>query len=124
MPLTRRQRNELRTILELRYNTLLSEIEADRAKAATSMYQVAGERGETDEHLSAVQEAGIAGAEMHRDWQELDEVQQALARFDGGGYGICLGCGSEIPWKRMLGTPAATRCLECQAAFERALSPP
>ncbi|HEX7889738.1 MAG TPA: TraR/DksA C4-type zinc finger protein [Ramlibacter sp.] len=119
MTLNAQQRNELRNILELRYNRLLSELEADRAKAVASISLAEGRRGEADERPAAMQEAGVANAELSRDRHELEAVQQALARFDSGDYGTCVACGRRIPWARLQIAPAAARCLDCQQSHER-----
>ena len=113
MALTQQQRDELRNALELRYNALLSEIEADREKAAASV------PADDDERLASLQVAGIADAEFGRDWNEFKAVQRALARLDTGDYGLCISCGAAIPWRRLASEPAAARCLACQEAFEK-----
>jgi DnaK suppressor protein len=117
MALTAQQRNELRNVLELRYNALLSEIEADRAKATRSMSAAA-----SNERPAGLQAAGVAEAELGRDWHEFEAVQQALARLDAGEYGTCVSCGTAIPWRRLASSPAAVRCLACQEARERGAS--
>ncbi|HNX54552.1 MAG TPA: TraR/DksA C4-type zinc finger protein [Prolixibacteraceae bacterium] len=38
----------------------------------------------------------------------------ALGRINTGNYGICLGCGCEIPVKRLLLVPGALRCMACE----------
>jgi DnaK suppressor protein len=119
MPLNRQQRNELRSILQKRHDALLAEIEVDRTKAGMPQAQAGSE-----ERLAALQDTGIADAELERDRSEFEDVRQALLRVNDEDYGTCAGCGRPIPWKRLLGSPAARRCLECQAAFERRTSPP
>ncbi len=41
-------------------------------------------------------------------------VDQALDRLQTGDYGICLGCGSPIPEKRLMAIPWASHCVPCQ----------
>ncbi len=36
-----------------------------------------------------------------------------------GAYGICEGCGRRIPEARLRFQPASTRCVECQAHWDR-----
>lgn len=50
--------------------------------------------------------------------QELAAVKQALARFEIGSYGRCLGCGEDIAFDRLKVEPWALRCVGCAAAAE------
>ena len=43
----------------------------------------------------------------------LAEIDEALARWDAGTYGICSDCGRSIPLERLRARPAATRCVAC-----------
>ena len=45
---------------------------------------------------------------------QLREVEDALERLHGGEYGICLGCGSAIPERRLAAIPWAGYCVACQ----------
>jgi len=44
---------------------------------------------------------------------ELDTVQAALARMQGGTYGICTSCGESIGAKRLEVMPEAPLCITC-----------
>jgi RNA polymerase-binding transcription factor len=45
-------------------------------------------------------------------------VDDALARFDNGTYGLCLNCGQEIDAARLEAIPHAPLCLSCQSKLE------
>jgi RNA polymerase-binding transcription factor DksA len=45
--------------------------------------------------------------------QRLVDLDDALARFDAGGYGVCERCGQPIPAQRLAARPAARRCVSC-----------
>jgi RNA polymerase-binding transcription factor DksA len=47
--------------------------------------------------------------------QRLAELDAALARWDAGTYGRCVGCGQPIPPQRLAVRPAADRCVACVA---------
>ncbi len=47
------------------------------------------------------------------------QVEHALARVKEGAYGLCEDCGQRIPTERLRYQPAATRCVECQARWDR-----
>jgi DnaK suppressor protein len=51
--------------------------------------------------------------------QNREQVERALERLREGAYGICEGCGRAIPEARLKYQPAATRCVECQAHWDR-----
>lgn len=44
---------------------------------------------------------------------ELEEVNQALARLDAGGYGTCTSCGKPIGEARLEAVPYAALCINC-----------
>ena len=51
--------------------------------------------------------------------ENREQVERALDRLRDGAYGICEGCGRRIPETRLRYQPAATRCVECQAHWDR-----
>ena len=51
--------------------------------------------------------------------RELAEIDEALARWDAGTYGICSDCGRGIPLERLRARPAATRCVVCAERAHR-----
>ena len=46
------------------------------------------------------------------------KITEAIARVDRGEYGTCQECGEDIAPNRLRALPFATRCKECQEAFE------
>jgi|GEM_PF-5843157 len=48
-----------------------------------------------------------------RNFAELKEINQALARLETGKYGICDVCGKSISKKRLTILPATTLCHKC-----------
>ncbi|HSR31492.1 MAG TPA: TraR/DksA C4-type zinc finger protein [Anaerolineae bacterium] len=46
--------------------------------------------------------------------QLLDQVKDALERFEAGTYGTCRMCGTEIDPARLKALPYVTLCLHCQ----------
>jgi DnaK suppressor protein len=49
---------------------------------------------------------------------EWNAVRAALARIELGEYGLCTGCGAEIPEARLRAAPEAALCVDCQRAAE------
>ena len=54
-----------------------------------------------------------------RSVQQLELVDAALARLDGGTFGTCLRCGEPIAPARLEALPWAAHCIECQAIVDR-----
>ncbi len=48
----------------------------------------------------------------------LMEIKDALKRIETGDYGICAGCGAEIPAGRLEAQPYAKMCIKCQESIE------
>jgi len=46
-------------------------------------------------------------------------VEAALRRIEDGSFGECVGCGNEIPLRRLHALPWTQFCLRCQEAVER-----
>ncbi|WP_191563593.1 TraR/DksA family transcriptional regulator [Janibacter melonis] len=46
----------------------------------------------------------------------LDEIDAALRRLDGGGYGTCERCGEPIGEARLEAKPTARLCIRCASA--------
>ena len=62
--------------------------------------QVTAERGEAEALATSLRET-------------LDEVDNALGKFDAGTYGTCENCGQPISPARLEAKPAARHCINC-----------
>ena len=62
--------------------------------------QVTAERGEAEALAASLKET-------------LDEVEDALSKFESNTYGVCEDCGKEIPPARLEAKPAARLCIDC-----------
>ena len=54
-----------------------------------------------------------------RTTQQLELVDAAIARLDGGSFGTCVRCGKPIAPARLEALPWAAHCIECQAIVDR-----
>jgi RNA polymerase-binding transcription factor len=54
-----------------------------------------------------------------RDRDKLQAIDDALARVEGGSYGVCDGCESDIAEARLEALPFTRLCINCQAEREK-----
>lgn len=50
---------------------------------------------------------------------ELRQVDDAIARWNSGAYGVCANCGQQIPAARLAVRPFATHCVTCAEKLGR-----
>jgi RNA polymerase-binding transcription factor DksA len=79
---------------------------------------------ETDDEAIADLETSLEVAGLERAAAQVREAEAALERLHDPSYGVCAGCGADIPYVRLLAYPAATRCIACQRERERELAAP
>ncbi|TCG06987.1 conjugal transfer protein TraR, partial [Paraburkholderia steynii] len=53
------------------------------------------------------------------EFDELQQIDAALARVAAGRYGACVDCGDPIGYERLVAAPYTARCVSCQTAFEQ-----
>jgi RNA polymerase-binding transcription factor DksA len=71
----------------------------------------------------AFADAGAATAELTETLglvenlkQQLQDVDAAIGKINGGTYGICVDCGKQIGADRMEFRPNSIRCVSCKAS--------
>lgn len=111
----------LRDLLIRRSGELRADLRAADLAAASARDNAVGPDDVHDTKDAAMQqsELGVMGAQRQRDEAELLLVNAALQRLDAGDFGDCSDCGEPIALARLWAQPAAQRCAECQARFER-----
>jgi DnaK suppressor protein len=53
-----------------------------------------------------------------REQKLLKKIDEAIARIEGGTYGVCESCGEQISHKRLEARPVTTLCIECKTRQE------
>ena len=53
-----------------------------------------------------------------REQKLLKKIDEAIARIDGGTYGVCESCGEQISLKRLEARPVTTLCIDCKTRQE------
>ena len=120
MPLTDRQTEELRGLIERRRDALLAELREDAARVREQPYaEHAGPAPDTGDESVATLIADLEQADLTRDLDEFRALEAARERLKDGGYGVCADCGTDIAYERLKAFPAALRCIQCQERHEK-----
>lgn len=101
-----------------------SELDADLRRALTESGEeryvdLAGQAGDLEDQALADLLIDENLTAIHRHIHELRELDAATARIERGDYGECTDCGEPIPPERLEAYPTASRCVDCQAVYER-----
>ncbi|MCC6850676.1 MAG: TraR/DksA C4-type zinc finger protein [Rubrivivax sp.] len=99
--------------------SLLGTLEDERRRAAFAPHAA----GASDEALLALL-ADIDDPLIQQNLQDVRDIAGARRRIGDGSYGLCLACGDDIAYERLLAYPTAKRCIECQRAHERRKAAP
>lgn len=73
------------------------------------------------DQVTAEAERALAHGRLDHAEREARALECALARLDAGEYGMCEDCDEPIAPARLRLLPEASRCVRCQAAYERNL---
>jgi DnaK suppressor protein len=117
MALTSDQLNHYRRILTARRQELASE--TVRAETEVGDQDELATLDDGDRATSDVAKDDLL-QEAARDSEQLEEIDDALARIDAGTYGICTECGKEIPKARLDAVPWAALCVQDQEILDQA----
>jgi len=100
----------LRDRVVARIRELRRDQDADVTPLPADEMDVARSLADVETHAGLIERAD----------DSLRSIDDALDRFERGTYGICRGCGDEIPTERLRAMPFATLCIDCQAKTNRA----
>lgn len=101
---------------------LLEELELQMDQASERERTVAAFTAEPGAALGQF-EVDWEVAESLVNWSQeaLTDIEAALARMDGGTYGICERCTSPIPLARLEAIPHTRYCVSCQGRRDTTL---
>lgn len=100
----------LRDRVVARIHELRRDQDADATPLPADELDVARSLADVETHAGLIERAD----------DSLRSIDDALDRFERGTYGICRGCGDEIPTERLRAMPFATLCVDCQTKTNRA----
>jgi DnaK suppressor protein len=63
--------------------------------------------------MDSLQSQGLSRSLQEREEMKLILLREALARLEGGSYGLCVTCGGEVPFERLYVFPEAPSCTSC-----------
>jgi len=122
-PLTERELEEFRQMLEAERDRLTEELEAIEEHLPEVEQVSVDASGGYDEDLADVasdtfeREKGIAIENSVHGL--LQQVEEALGRIEEGTFGICEMCGQPIHPERLRALPYARLCIHCKAREEQ-----
>lgn len=121
MALTKTQVSKLERKLDQQYTSLLEVVRDELEKSESQQYVELIDRAPAD---SGDQATGDALADLNlaiidRQVHELRDIEATRDRIRSDGFGVCIDCGSDIEFERLLAYPTAKRCFACQQQHER-----
>ncbi|MGW8258206.1 MAG: TraR/DksA family transcriptional regulator [Thermoguttaceae bacterium] len=105
----------MRQILLKRREALRKALAGDLSLLKELNAQASGDM--VDAALDSVQDE-ISSQLAEVESRELARIEYALERMQEGQFGICEGCGTNIPMARLHALPYATFCIKCQREAE------
>ena len=111
----RRTLLERRRILHRTHQGLADTACRPPAEAAGALSNVPSQFGEM---ASETYEQELSIEMLSKIQEELQLIEEALARIDTRSYGICDDCGGTIPAVRLEALPTARFCISCQSRTE------
>lgn len=121
MPLSQDQIDALRQRMDERRSRELREIRSVAERARDERLQAALVGREADPSDEALRKAAEDAdyAVVRQDIQDVRDIDAAYQRISAGTYGICIVCGKDIGYERLLAFPTAKRCIGCQSEYEK-----
>jgi DnaK suppressor protein len=118
--LTSEQTAAFRKRLRERRAEVIEAIRQALLKSDNEHYiELAGAVHDTGEESVADQLSEMANALIGRQVSEVRAIEEALQRIAVGTYGVCVDCNKPIEMERLGVSPAARRCYNCQARYEK-----
>lgn len=117
---TERQRLEFKARLKERFCDLREEIRLELLQSDQEHFiDLAGQVHDLEEESVAdlLVDIDLAIIDLHV--EEIRAIDRALIRIAEDEYGTCTDCGTEIDVERLEANLTATRCTDCQDAYER-----
>ena len=121
MALSKAEMSKLTGALDRRYELVVEEVRDALEKSENQQYVELLDRVPADigDQSVADELADLNLALIDRHVQEMRDIEATRARFTDGRFGVCVDCGQEIGFQRLLAYPTAKRCIACQQRREK-----
>ena len=121
MALSKVQRSRIERELDKQYAALLEQVRDALDQSENQQYIELIDRAPAD---SADQATGDALADLNlaiidRHVREIRDIEATRERIASGDLGVCMECGAEVGYERLLAYPTAKRCIRCQQQHEK-----
>ncbi|MGE5320449.1 MAG: TraR/DksA family transcriptional regulator [Hyphomicrobiaceae bacterium] len=119
--LSQSQLDQLARKLKENYQTLLLEVREELENSGNQhridlLNSEPGDAG--DESLAnALADYNLSILDRHID--AMRDIEAALQRIKNDEYGVCIDCGDEVTFPRLMAYPTAKRCIVCQEQREK-----
>ena len=121
MPLSQSQLAKITKKLDERYELLIREVRDALEDSKNQQYVELIDRAPADLGDQSVGDmlADLNLAIIDRHIHEIRDIEEAKTHVTDGTFGICVDCGQEIGFDRLLVNPTARRCVVCQEHREK-----
>jgi len=97
---------------------LRAELESKKAELTARLERITanlrrGYDADSKERAKEMEDNEVVDALGNEAREEVAKISAALARFDRGEFGICIGCGNAISPERIAAYPYAEECIDC-----------
>jgi DnaK suppressor protein len=116
-----RLRNMFVEMKRERWNVLREEIFRQLGEDNARQFDIALDGGDASV-VDLLEDAGLSISSIRLG--ELTAMEEVERKIEQGTYGICDGCGEEIPEKRLRVMPFALFCVACKEREEGPVYPP
>ncbi len=115
------QLDQLVAKLKTDYQTLLREVreELENSDDQHRIDLLNSEPGDSGDESMANALADFNVSILDRQIQSLRDIEAAFRRIENEEYGVCIDCGGEIGFDRLMAYPTAKRCIVCQERREK-----
>jgi DnaK suppressor protein len=121
MTFSRTQLAQFAQRLDTRYRALVAEVRDELANSASQQYVELLNREPADigDQSVADELADLNLTIIDRHVRELRDIEAAKSRLKERAFGVCVDCGDDVAFERLLAYPTAKRCVACQQQRER-----
>lgn len=108
------------TRLRARREALRAILHTELLATRREEYQdLAGQVHDIGDESVAEMLMGVDLKGRQREFEEMQDVEDALERIKDGSFGICVDCGRSIEMERLGANPTARRCIFDQERYEQ-----